>query len=290
MKGLKFISSLSLLTALGTSQAYLNQPEEGVWLISSLIALATGVAAAITASLRRTSASERRHHTLVTPRDIQTRAQTLKEHTSKPTPNPPKPWQAPDDHTQQLWESILERRQGAPKVGHAMRAVFEEALARQDPRVGITWSGASPASSEIRLLVNRLQCTLTRRMAELGLVLITDNPDETLHAHFEFELINQSTLELVQARSAHHSRRLGPQLPRYPVASIRARLRCGLRVEAVAEADSSANIKAARQQGEEIDVDTIQRLACRATLASLFWGMGITAEPRTHQAEARIAS
>lgn len=292
MKSLKLIAALSFIAALGSAQVHLIEHEESVWLVSALIALATGTAASIAAFVQRHTTKTGPPHAIVPPGDIRADTQRLTQQSAQkaPTDSAPKAWTAPDDDTQRLWESILERREEAPKVGHAMRAVLEEALARQDPRVGLIWLGQPPATSEMRLHTNRLQCTLSRRLAEMGLALIADDSDETLHTRFELELIDQSTCELVQARSAHHSRQLGDQFPRYPVASIRARLRCRTRVEALAEGNSIANLKAAKRHGDQIDVDTVQRLACRATLASLLWGMGVTAEPRTQLAEARIAS
>ena len=77
-----------------------------------------------------------------------------------------------------LWERILSRDPGAPVVGQAIRAILQEALARQDPRWSVRVQGG-PTKRSVKQALRRLGNKLTAISDEVGLELDfqLDGPD-----------------------------------------------------------------------------------------------------------------
>ncbi len=83
------------------------------------------------------------------------------------------------DQRNATWEAVLGRQPGAPKVGHAMRAILEEALARQEHRVALVLTGVRPTHASGRVARKRIENHLRDVFGKVGLelLLVSDGQD-----------------------------------------------------------------------------------------------------------------
>ncbi|MEO1268830.1 MAG: hypothetical protein AAFX99_12075 [Myxococcota bacterium] len=105
----------------------------------------------------------------------------------------------PRDAEQQAWTAILERDPAAPRVGRALRAILEEALARQDKRLGLVIHLPQPCHAAVRLALESVE----RHLKHLGQQLMLDviavyNPsrlDDAILFHLDLEVTDFTLVE-----------------------------------------------------------------------------------------------
>lgn len=205
-----------------------------------------------------------------------------------------------DESVQIHWEAILERHEAAPKVGHRLRMIIEEALARQKRKVVLRLKG-EPTHKSARLTLRRIEQRLQGMFEAVQLQLVvqrdlsyaTEAEDE-MPFSLELELLEEEVVEHkreviervrkeVPEGSAHggttmravHVGKVGREKVCYPLMKMRFRLLHHGRHEAELELDSRPGAPQVNR-AHAPPQDVLVNRACDTIFSALTRGSGLS--------------